>query len=602
VEAALQDDIITTRGDRFVIPVKANLRRDVPGLVHDYSSTGATVFVEPMEMVEDNNRLNFLRRSEQEEAFKVLAALSRRAAEAAEEIQRAARILGSVDALFAAARFSLSHKCVAPELSEAGDVDLPEARHPLLMARFEPASVVPVDLKQPADKRALVVSGVNAGGKTVALKTLGLLVLMAKTGLHLPVREDARLPLFENVMAVIGDDQDLNSDLSTFSGHVRRLTQVLDRADDGALVLLDELGTGTDPAEGAALALAVLESLHQRGAYLVTATHYHLLKTWAYLTDGVENAAVRTGPDQRPIFGLEYGAPGLSGGLSMARELGLDPELVRRAESYLDEGQKKTLELMEGLERERAALAQARQEHEHQIDELSQAASWIKQREKKRQEAYDSEIRTLRTKIGQTIRRVDDELAEAKRQMKTQKPEKPIPDRLQRIKRDLKNALPKGRSQAPGLAEVRPGERVRVSNLGREGRVVSVNEAKKQAKIDLGGLTADVPWKDLEPAQAQRSEAERESRRVQIKGTASPPREINLLGLTVDEALPEVDKSLDQALMGGIRRLAIIHGVGTGRLRQAVRGLLQEDRRVKSFGPGERRAGGAGVTMVDMNV
>ena len=282
IQDAVRDQIITRRAGRYVIPVRSSVRKQIPALVHDYSASGATAFVEPLEMVEDNNRLNYLRRQEKREVEKVLQRLSVLAGQASTKLATALDLLVQLDLLFAQASLSRRLKARAPIFDPQGGIDLREARHPLLLARESETDgkTVAIDVKLRPDSRVLVISGINAGGKTVAMKTLGLLALMAQTGLHLPVGEGSRFRFFDQILAVIGDEQDITSDLSTFSGHVRRLGWVLSEATQDSLVLLDELGTGTDPAEGAALALAVLDELKTRKAWVLTATHYHLLKTW----------------------------------------------------------------------------------------------------------------------------------------------------------------------------------------------------------------------------------------------------------------------------------------------------------------------------------
>ncbi|MEW5725222.1 MAG: Smr/MutS family protein [Thermodesulfobacteriota bacterium] len=601
-KSALQDEIITTRGGRYVIPVKTSQTREVPGLVHDYSSSGQTAYVEPLEMVEDNNRLNFLRRQEKREVERVLARLSSLAAASAGLISQAADLLARIDAVFAMAALSRRQRGLAPELALAGGVDLRQARHPLLETRLAGTDqpVVPVDLRLPEDERTLVISGVNAGGKTVALKTLGLLVLMARTGLHLPVAEGSRLVFFDRVLAVIGDEQDLETDLSTFSGHVRRLSWILERAGEKSLVLLDELGTGTDPVEGAALALAVLDELTGRRTWVVTATHYHLLKNWARLTHGAANASVRTDEKGRPSYGLTYGAVGFSSGLAMARELGLDREIVARAERYLDEGQKKTLDLMQRLEEERVALARSRAEHETLVQELSAAAARSTLAEKKRADKFNREMRDLTDKVHQALHQAEREFKDLKRRFKApdRSPVKELAVRFKEIKSELRESLPARVRTAEPLDEVRPGDRVLVVTLGRTGRVRAVNPARAKAEVDLDGCMVQAPLSDL--ARPGPEDLKKERGRVNLPVFTAPPRELNLLGLTVEEALPEVEKSLDQAQLGGLKNLAIIHGVGTGRLREAVREYLSGSSLVKDFHPGERRLGGEGVTLVEL--
>ncbi|MFH1090680.1 MAG: Smr/MutS family protein, partial [Pseudomonadota bacterium] len=603
-KATLQDELVTRRAGRYVIPVRASSTREVPGLVHDYSKSGATAFVEPLEVVEDNNRLNLLRRREKQEVEKVLAQLSYMAARVAPVLGPAEAVLARIDGVFAQARLSRDHQAVAPVYDPSGAVDLRQARHPLLLARssLEDLNVVPVHLKlEPAD-RVMVLSGVNAGGKTVALKTMGLLALMAQAGLHLPVTEGSRLTFFSRILASIGDEQDIQSDLSTFSGHVRRLSWILQEADDKTLVLLDELGTGTDPAEGAALALAVLDELTQRGAYVITATHYHLLKAWAHLTPGAKNAAVRTDTQGKPVFGLDYGAPGFSAGLAMARELGMETEVVDRAEEYLDEGQKKTLSLMHKLEEERASLARTRMENEALQEELAAALARSSVAARARLEFFNQELNDLRRRVDEALRKAEQDFQELRRRFKEEKRVRPdvLVREFRQAKSELREAVQRPRPPHPPLTGVKPGHRVRVASLGREGQVLAVDEAKSKAEIDLGGVKVKTWLSDLVQPESQ-SQGEGSRTKVRLYDLSSAPTTLNLLGLTVEEALPEIDKSLDQAMLEGRKSFVIIHGLGTGRLRQAVRGYLKSEPRVKDFHPGDRQEGGEGVTMVHLN-
>lgn len=602
-QAALQDDIITRRAGRYVIPVQASLRSRVPGLVHDYSKSGQTAFVEPLEMVEDNNRLNLLRRKEKKEIERVLARLSALAAAAMDDLSDAADDLADLDVIFAQGALSLRQKARAPFYEENCGVDLLKAYHPLLQLRAEAdkaAKTVPLDLKLDPENRLLVISGINAGGKTVALKTLGLLILMARTGLHLPVAEGSRLDHFENVMASIGDEQDIQSDLSTFSGHIRRISQVLENSTESSLVLLDELGTGTDPAEGAALALAVLDELRLRKAYVVTATHYHLLKAWAHLTEGAENAAVRTDVKGKPVFGLDYGTPGYSSGLAMARDLGLHTDIVAKAETYMDEGQKKTMGLIRQLEEERAVLTETRNSCEALEEELSAALARAAEENENRARSYNEKVKSLGLRVDQAIRDAEKSFSIIEDRMKKREKSRAHYVReFGEAKKDLRQTLPKPVRGKKPLQCVEPGDPVMVESLGRRGKVVSFNPVKKSVEVDIDGLKVKTGLDDL----TRPTGHEPKKKKISISWSpAGPlPREINLLGQTVDEALSEVEKTLDEALVGGVKQFSIIHGIGTGKLRQAVRSYLQGDERVKEFHRGAHNAGGEGVTTVELN-
>jgi DNA mismatch repair protein MutS2 len=416
------------------------------------------------------------------------------------------------------------------------------------------------------------------------------------------VEEGSRINYFDTIMAAIGDEQDLSSDLSTFSGHIRRLSWVLDAATSQSLVLLDELGTGTDPAEGAALALAILDRLKTGGAYVLTATHYHLLKAWAHLNEGAQNAAVRTDPGGRPVYGLEYGTPGVSAGLAMAREMGMDPDVVDRALGYMDDGHKRTLDLIQRLEEEKALLNRARLEAESLEDELGQALSRYTRQERESRLRYDQAVRDLREKVSRALSEAELRFAELRREYKNRYKESPASvDRtvleFKEAKTELKHVVPPPEKR-PVLTNVSVGDRVRVSSLNSEGVVIKIQKSKGLAQVDLKGMMVQTPLDDLTRADSQ-PEVQRPAK-VTYSPPASLPHEINLLGMTVDEALPEVEKSLDQALVGGVKQFSIIHGIGTGRLRQAVRGYLSQEPRVKEIHGAKPQAGGEGVTLVEL--
>jgi DNA mismatch repair protein MutS2 len=417
------------------------------------------------------------------------------------------------------------------------------------------------------------------------------------------VAEGSRIRWFDHILAAMGDEQDLESALSTFSGHVRRLSWMLGEAAPDSLVLLDELGSGTDPAEGAALALAILDELRVRGSYVVAATHYHLLKGWAHLTAGVENAAVRTSQG-RPIFGLDYGSPGFSDGLSMARGLGMDPEIVAKAETYLDDGQKKTIALMQRLEEERAALRQIRVENEAYNEELGLTLSRARISENKRQKDYQEELKTLKVRVDKVIRKAETEFLEAKRKLGgTPVQTAAAVGRFRKAKDELKETVRPAQPRIEELSSIEDGDVVLVKSLGKNGQIVSINEAKGKVEVLVGGVKVKTDRKDLAKAQGKKKEKQKAVGKVWVNtGSFSrSPHELNLLGMTVDEALPVVEKSLDQASLGGVKSLAIIHGIGTGRLKEAVCCYLKENPQVKGFYRPERRAGGEGVTMVELN-
>lgn len=607
----IQDELITTRSDRYVLPVRAGAAGPRRGLVHDWSHSGATAFMEPLEVVEDNNRLGLLKRKEKSEIERILLRLSEQCRSAAPALLASGAIVTRLDLIMAQARLSRAWSALAPRWEAGGGFELKSARHPLLMERLKKRGgrMTPLDLVMSPAKPVVIISGLNTGGKTVAMKTLGLNLVLAKAGLHLPVAEGSRLELPDNIVAVMGDEQDLSSDLSTFSGHVRSLKRVLAEAGPGVLILLDEIGSGTDPAEGAALGLAVLERLKPSGALVMAATHYHLIKSWAALSEGVESVAVNASDSGQPLYGLSYGSPGFSGGLKMARRLGLDEDLVDRAESYLDDGQRRALELLAKLDEERSAIWQARQQLQER--QLSLARSEAALREEKQRLAQEN-----KKQAEEQSRRINELLTESRRDFEALKAQMlqaaggsgPSDSRLMgfnqtraRLEKKLREARPQpSRPEDSPLTELKIGQRVRVARLGREAVVRSLNLEKGEAWVDADGLHVKAALSELFAPEPQAESSHPRRVGVTVSPAEGAGSSLNLLGHTVEEALAAVEKELDRALHSGLKSLYIIHGYGTGRLRQAIRGYLKRHPRVSVFERAPQNAGGDGVTVVSL--
>lgn len=599
----LMDDIITIRNGRYVVPVRASAVSELPGLVHDVSSSGASAFVEPMEVVQDNNRLNQLRGEEKIEVARILARLSAMVAAEADRIAAAADLLAEIDSFFARAALSRRDRARAPFLRKEG-LDLKGARHSLLLARAEASGrgVTPIDVKLEPGSRVLVISGVNAGGKTATLKTAGLLCLMAQAGLHIPVEEGSSLSFFVDVLADIGDEQDLVSDLSTFSGHVRRLSRILEQATDRTLVLLDELGTGTDPADGAALALALLDGFREKGAWVLTATHLQRIKAYAGETAGVLNAAVGMDGAGRPTYRLEYGRPGFSAGLSMARNLGLDPALVAKAESYLDEEERRLRVLTEELEQERDRLRADKERMVYLQEELAEAVARTRQTEERQRREREDAVRMLQQEGSEAIARAETEF---RRILKGLRRRERFGGReitaFHEAKARLRAGLPRPvRPQAPP-ENVKIGDKVLIHSLGAVGAVIKQDSDQGRVEIDVDGRLVKTVLTDLAPSQGGRGDkGQRSGAAVSPFSFSAPPHELNLIGLSVDEALPQVDKLIDQAQVRGFNKLSVIHGKGTGRLREAIRSFIKADARVKNFHSESQQLGGDGVTIIEL--
>jgi DNA mismatch repair protein MutS2 len=582
IAPALQEHYITLRNGRYVIPVRDDARRAVRGIIHDRSQSGATVFVEPEETLPLNNELTRLALEERDEEQRLLGELTDAVRQVLPALEHLVEGLGTLDLVFARAALAERLGAVEPEVVVGGDLDLRQARHPLLVAQrwgasSGPGEVVPVDLHVPANRPGLVLSGPNAGGKTVALETCGLLVLMAQAGCHIPAAAGSRVPLCDQVLAVIGDEQSLAQDLSTFSSFVRQVGEILDAAGPGSLVLLDELGAGTDPTEGAALGAALLEALLDRGARVVVTTH---LETVAFDAERLE-----------PMFRLEYGHPGPSHALTIAERLGLPPAVIGRARAHVGEQSQRLETLLATLEaRTREAEARIGLAARREADAAETLAGAQRTSERARADALE-----LRRAAEQNARTL---LADARRQ---------VGQELDRLKADdahrrraAQDAYRRLRAAEAVLEPVPPPDagpvpagEVELRGLGLRGRVVG--EADGLVTVQAGRLTVRVSRSELEPASG--ASPREPMAAVTLPAREDVPRELRLLGLTTDEARAVLEKFLDDAVLAGHHEVRVVHGKGTGALRRVVEGYLRSHPLVSAFRLAEPAAGGAGVTV-----
>lgn len=602
-----QDRIVTERSGRYVVPVRADHRGRVKGFIHDESASGQTLFIEPAAVLEKNNELQIRLREEKREEERILRRLADAVRRSAAELAANQEVLARLDLLAAAGRFARACDAQVPQLASEPLLELRGARHPLLL--FNPDgsrrsdAAVPVDLLLGADCDTLVVSGPNTGGKTVALKTAGLLVLMAKAGLPLPCHPDSRLHLFGRVFADIGDDQSIEASLSTFSGHLTRIARILRAADGDSLVLLDEVGTGTDPVEGAALAMAVIDSLRDRGARILVTTHLNLVKGYAQLRTGVENAAVEFDATTfAPTYRLLYGIPGASNAFAIARRLGLDETVVSRAEASLSSGEREGLQLVEELNRlrrnadhdtvaARELLEQARQERERRRQLLHELEGQKKAlREKAARQAQ------------QLVRRAEQRLAalleEAGRGTVDARERARLGSELAAVRAEARELQPEPSPRAP-TRETRPGEMLRIPALQAEGEVVRVEGTT--VELSLGGKKLRLPLSELEAFTPRRFAGRSTS--AAVRGTVQrddfSPR-LLLVGERVDAALARLDRFLDDALLHGVAEVEVVHGAGEGILRRAVREFLAGHREVTAFHAAAPGQGGDNVTVVGL--
>ena len=597
----IQNPVISQRHGRYVIPVKADHKGVIPGIIHDASQTRSTLFLEPLAIVEQNNALNLLTNQEKREEEKVLRRLTGQVRHHLTELADNLDALAELDAIAAKVRFARDYRAREPILKQTGGLDFREARHPLLLARekVDPQApkTVPTQIRLTPEKRFLVISGANAGGKTVALKTLGLLTLMVQSGLPIPVAEGSEFAPFPQVFADIGDTQDLHQNLSTFSAHLKRALAMLAELSGRALVLLDELGTATDPTEGGALALALLQAFYRRGAFGAATTHLPVLKNFAQREAGFENVAV-VFDDQtrRPTYHLAYGVVGSSNALTIARELGLDPEILAEAEGYLDAEELKGWRLLAEVESARERLH--RQEEELQAAREALAAreqELARERESlaaERERFFSEEVQEVRTRI----RAAEEEFKEILEKLARKE------ESWGRLRQEL------SAREADVLAEVTPpaplpeaelpeytqGQRIFLPALGLPGEVLAVDQngrlTVKVRQVKLRARPEEVtPLTGGCEPQAPLS-------RVSYRPMPTQLPSINLVGLRVEEALPLVDRLLDQAILQGAERVDIIHGTGTGRLKRAVRDHLRHHTMVKAV-HGDVNPG---VTLVDL--
>ncbi len=607
----LREPLVTIRGDRHVVPVRAEHRDQFPGIVHDHSASGMTVFMEPLAVVPLGNRLRELAVGEQDEIARILAALSRRVAAAAEEIAGTLEAVGDLDLAAAKAQLSLQMDATSPRLNEVGRVNLRGARHPLLAP-----PVVPVDIPLGERFRTLVITGPNTGGKTVTLRTLGLLTLMAQAGLHIPASPESEVAVFPQVYADIGDEQSVQQNLSTFSSHLSAIVETfsaLEAAPPGearALVLLDEIGAGTDPAEGAALARAILEALHARGVCTAVTTHYTDLKALAFQVPGVENASVEFDEETlRPTYRLLVGTAGRSNALVIASRLGLDPGIVERARAYVARRETDVADLLRRVEEERAQLAREKEEVARLRGELvlersrarEEAERLLRERRRLLEEAH-SELRALVDRA----RRELDALREALRTRPSHEAVAALRARLREVTEAASGFAAQLAPRLPGAApqDLRPGDAVLVASLGQRGVVQAGPDSHGDVEVQVGAVKVRVPAAELHRLVGETGSPRERSRdaspRVGFEKAASVPPVLDLRGKTVDDALLDLDKYLDDAQLAGLGRVTVIHGKGTGALRHAVQEFLAHRPGVAGFRLGMEGEGGSGVTIVDL--
>ncbi|HIE50931.1 MAG TPA: endonuclease MutS2 [Armatimonadetes bacterium] len=611
----LQEPLITIRAGRYCVPIRSEHRNRFPGLVHDTSASGATVFMEPQAVVELNNRRRELQAAEEHEIERILRELSARVAEQAEALRHNQQFLSLLDLIGAKARLSLLLEAVEPELNTEGYLDLRQARHPLLMVAAQPVNasalqhrntfpVVPIDVYLGREFTTLLLTGPNTGGKTVTLKTIGLLTLMAQSGLHVPAAPGTQIAVFRQVFADIGDEQSIEQSLSTFSSHLTEIVHILRRARKNSLVLLDEIGAGTDPEEGAALARAILRHLHRRGVRTVATTHYSALKTFAYAETGIENASVEF-DDQtlRPTYRVLIGLPGRSQAFNIARRLGLPKEVLAEAQRWLSEEQVRVEDLIRRMEQ-----TQRRLEHELTVAEReAQAAAAQREQveaERRRLQELERELREqARREAEQLLSQAEAQakaiLAELRRQQREGKATERARQRLKQLREEIRP--PEEPSPPLPPVDLQPGDLVRVRSVNQQGTVLAEPTPGGEVELQIGGMRLIVPVREVERVEEfVRPETRTNVDLLRIEKVFRVPPELHLRGCTVEEALERLDKYLDDAFVVGLERVRIVHGKGTGALRKAVHEYLRQHPQVASFTAAAPHEGGTGATVVEL--
>ena len=607
----LQDPIITMRGDRYCLPVKAEYRSQVNGMIHDQSSTGSTLFIEPMAVVKLNNDLKELYGKEQEEIQVILAKLSAQAAEYISEIRTDYRALTELDFIFARGSLALSMHGSKPLFNEAGRISIREGRHPLL----DPKKVVPISLTLGDTFDQLIVTGPNTGGKTVSLKTVGLFTLMGQAGLHIPAADRSELAVFHNVFADIGDEQSIEQSLSTFSSHMTNIVSFLHQIDERCLVLFDELCAGTDPTEGAALAISILSHLHSRGIRTMATTHYSELKVFALTTDGVENASCEFNVETlSPTYRLLVGIPGKSNAFAISGKLGLPNYIIEDARERLSEQDVSFEDLLSDLERSKRTIEKEQEEIAAYKRELQQLKTQAKQKQDRAESQKEEILRKAREEASAILRDAKETADETmknfrkfgKEGISSAEMERERERLRQKIKdNDSKNQLKTKKPQKQYKAsDFKLGESVRVLSMNLTGTVRSLPDARGNLSVQMGILRSQVNISDLEiideaPAYTPKNLRKTHSGKIKMSKSLSVSPEINLLGKTVDEAIAELDKYLDDAYLSHLNSVRIVHGKGTGALRKGIHQYLRKQKHVKSFRLGEFGEGDAGVTIVE---
>lgn len=608
----LQDTVITMRDGRYCLPVKAEAKSLVPGMIHDQSSTGSTLFIEPMAVVNLNNEYKELQLREQEEIEVILAGLSNLTASYATQLLADYELLTELDFIFARAAFAQTYNGVAPLFNDDGRIHIRKGRHPLL----DPKKVVPIDVRLGEDFRLLIVTGPNTGGKTVSLKTVGLLTLMGQSGLHIPASERSELGIFDEVFADIGDEQSIEQSLSTFSSHMVNIIRILEQVNDRSLVLFDELCAGTDPTEGAALAISILSKLHLYGARIMATTHYSELKVYALSTPGVENACCEFDvATLSPTYRLLIGIPGKSNAFAISEKLGLPTDLIADAKGRISKSEGDFEDLIADLEKSRSTIEREQLEINQYKAEIESLKKKLEQKQERLDSSRDKILREANEQAYNILKEAKDVADETIRNFnkygKAGAPVSEMEKERTKLRGKMDKAAQKMSEQKKASVpnhnvpkKLRIGDSVKVISMNLKGTVHSLPNARGDLYVQMGILRSLVNINDLilleeDAALGTKKFQKTSAGKIKMSKSASVSTEINLIGKTTDEAIPLLDKYLDDAYLAHLPSVRIVHGKGTGALRNAVQAHLKRLKYVKSFHLGEFGEGDAGVTIAE---
>jgi len=612
------DTLISVRDGRYVASIKTDRKDYIKGIIHGYSRTHSTCFIEPLAIVEENNHLFELTDREKEEERRVLERLTGLVSDFSSELLSCLEIMGRVDGLFARAEFSKAIKGISPILTSRKIIYISDALNPILLSLYLESSkadkagntepVVPIEIKIDAEKSVLIISGPNRGGKTVALKTIGLLALMSQAGMHIPAREGSTLSVFDNILAEIGDEQDISTGLSTFSARLEHLKEIVDQASENSLVILDELGVGTDPDEGTSLAMAILDYLSEKGSLSAISTHYQRLKRYGLINKKAQNASVEFDYQEgRPTFRLLTGMPGVSHAIEIARDLGLKGEIIEKAATYLGKDRGRPDLVMEDLSRmmeevkaDKEAVTVARQEYEESKKRLEEERERFSEQLNEMLIGKESETKRLLAEAKKEFGEVIGYLREKGPAGQLQ-----ATQRYTKAKRDLIDAVAriKEEKKLTNHFSINIGQAVYHKKSKKTGLVIDVDESSLKAQIIIGNVKLTVDSSELIPESkipSKKEEDQQGEKQWSVSSSSMDKKDLNLIGYTVSDALPLVDRMIDQALVHGYTRLKIIHGIGSGALKKAIREHLKENFYVKDFIPGGRDRGNDGITVVEL--